>query len=99
MKKLGAYSCAIASSEFFTEESVLTDYLNNVGVIPHDHPNLFASLARQVLLGRKVIIFPEGGMVKDHRVLDKHGNYSIFSRTLGKKKKNNIPAPLFWHRE
>ena len=93
-EETGAYSCAIASSEFFTEESVLTDYLNNVGVIPHDHPNLFASLARQVLLGRKVIIFPEGGMVKDHRVLDKHGNYSIFSRTSGERRKQHTGAAV-----
>ena len=93
-EETGAYSCAIASSEFFVEKSVLTDYLNNVGVIPHDHPNLFASLARQILLGRKVIIFPEGGMVKDHRVLDKHGNYSIFSRTSGERRKQHTGAAV-----
>ena len=93
-EKTGAYSCAIASSEFFKEKSVLADYLNNVGVIAHDHPKLFSNLARQVFLGRKVIIFPEGGMVKDHRVLDKDGNYSIFSRTTGERRKHHTGAAV-----
>ncbi len=93
-EETGAYSCAIASSEFFKEKSMLADYLNNVGVIAHDHPNLFSNLARQVFLGRKVIIFPEGGMVKDHRVLDKHGNYSIFSRTTGERRKHHTGAAV-----
>ena len=90
----GAYSCAIASSEFFKEGSVITSYLNNIGVIPHDHRALFPLLARQVFLGRKVIIFPEGGMVKDHRVLDKQGNYSILSRTTGKRRKHHTGAAV-----
>lgn len=93
-EETGAYSCAIASSEFFKEGSLLTDYLNNIGVIPHDHQNLFSSLARQVFLGKKVIIFPEGGMVKDHRVLDEQGNYSILSRITGKRRKHHTGAAV-----
>ncbi len=93
-EEIGAYCCAIASSEFFKEGTVLTDYLHNIGVIPHDHDALFPYLARQVFLGRKVIIFPEGGMVKDHRVLDEHGNYSIFSRTTGKRRKHHTGAAV-----
>ena len=93
-EETGEYSCAIASSEFFKEDSAITDYLNNIGVIPHDHQNLFSNLARQVFLGRKVIIFPEGGMVKDHQVIDKYGNYSIFSRTSGKRRKQHTGAAV-----
>ncbi|MGR8941346.1 MAG: alpha/beta fold hydrolase, partial [Gammaproteobacteria bacterium] len=73
----GAYCCAIASSEFFREDNVLSRYLGNVGVFPHNHPRLFQLLAAQILRGRKVIIFPEGGMVKDHRVMDVKGQYSV----------------------
>ena len=93
-EEIGAYCCAIASSEFFKDGSVLTDYLHNIGVIPHNHDALFPYLARQVFLGRKVIIFPEGGMVKDHRVLDEDGNYSIFSRTTGKRRKHHTGAAV-----
>jgi len=93
-EKTGAYSCAIASSEFFDEDTVLATYLNNMGVIPHDHQNLFTNLARQVFHGRKVIIFPEGGMVKDHRVFDDKGNYSIYSRITGERRKQHTGAAV-----
>lgn len=93
-EKTGSYCCSIASSEFFNEGSLLTDYLNNVGVIPHDDKNIFARLARQIFLGRKVIIFPEGGMVKDRRVLDHQGNYSIFSRISGERRKQHTGAAV-----
>ena len=91
----GAYSCAIASAEFFKVDTVLSKYLKNVGVFPHNHKRLFPILAEQIFRGRKVIIFPEGGMVKDRRVLDKHGHYSIFSRLTGERRKHHTgPAVL-----
>ncbi len=94
-EQTGAYSCSIASSEFFKEDNVLSNYLKHVGVFPHDHPRLFAILAGQILRGRKVIIFPEGGMVKDRRVIDKKGEYSIYSRMTGLRRKHHTgPAVL-----
>lgn len=94
-EKTGAYSCAIASGEFFKEDSVLANYLQHVGVFPHDHPRLFAMLAGQILRGRKVVVFPEGGMVKDRRVIDKQGEYSVYSRIAGNRRKQHTgPAVL-----
>ncbi|NOR79877.1 MAG: alpha/beta fold hydrolase [Methyloprofundus sp.] len=94
-EKTGAYSCAIASGEFFKERNFLSNYLREVGVFPHDHPRLFAMLAGQILRGRKVIIFPEGGMVKDHQVMDKKGHYSVYSRITGLRRKQHTgPAVL-----
>ena len=94
-EQTGAYSCAIASGEFFNEDNVLSRYLKHVGVFPHNHERLFALLAGQILRGRKVIIFPEGGMVKDRRVIDKHGHYSIYSRVTGNRRKLHTgPAVL-----
>jgi esterase/lipase len=93
-EKTGAYSCAIAAGEFFKDDAVLSRYLKHVGVFPHDHPRLFAQLAGQILRGRKVIIFPEGGMVKDHRVIDRQGQYSIFSRITGNRRKQHTGAAI-----
>ena len=90
----GGYCCAIASSEFFKNETVFASYLNNIGVIPHDHQHLFANLARQVFLGRKIIIFPEGGMVKDRRVFDQQGRYSIYSSITGERRKQHTGAAV-----
>ncbi|NOT85539.1 MAG: alpha/beta fold hydrolase [Methylococcaceae bacterium] len=93
-ERSGVYSCAIAASEFFDEDTALARYLKHVGVFPHDHPRLFPLLAAQILRGRKVIIFPEGGMVKDHQVIDKQGNYSIYSRMNGVRRKQHTGAAV-----
>ncbi len=94
-EQTGAYSCAIASGEFFKKETVLSKYLSHVGVFPHNHDRLFAILASHIFRGRKVIIFPEGGMVKDRSVLDERGHYSVFSRISGQRRKHHTgPAVL-----
>lgn len=93
-ERTGAYSCAIASSQFFEEDNVLARYLRNVGVIPHDHPRLFPILAAQILRGRKVIIFPEGAMVKNRQVIDHKGDFSILSRVTGKRRKPHTGAAV-----
>lgn len=93
-EKTGAFSCAVASGEFFDEANFLSNYLKEVGVFPHNHPRLFAMLAGQILRGRKVIIFPEGGMVKDRRVIDKKGHYSIYSRMTGSRRKQHTGSAV-----
>ena len=93
-EQTGAYSCAIGSGEFFEEDTVLSRYLKSVGVFPHDHNRLFPLLAAQILRGRKVIIFPEGGMVKDRDVIDDKGHYSIYSRITGQRRKHHTGAAV-----
>jgi esterase/lipase len=93
-EETGAYSCAIASGEFFQQDSVLSRYLQHVGVFPHDHDRLFSLLTSQIMRGRKVIIFPEGSMIKDHKVIDDEGNYGIFSRTTGLRRKQHTGAAV-----
>jgi len=94
MKKPGRTAVQLPPVNFFKDDTVLSRYLKHVGVFPHDHPRLFAQLAGQILRGRKVIIFPEGGMVKDHRVIDKQGQYSIFSRITGNRRKQHTGAAI-----
>jgi esterase/lipase len=93
-ERTGAYSCAIASSEFFEADTALSRYLQKVGVYPHDHPRLLPMLAAQILRGRKVIVFPEGCMVKDRRVMDHKGDFSIYSRITGGRRKHHTGAAV-----
>ena len=93
-EQTGAYSCAIASGEFFEEDTALARYLKSVGVFPNDHDRLFPLLASQILRGRKVIIFPEGEMVKDRDVIDDKGHYSIYSRITGQRRKLHTGAAV-----
>ena len=65
----GDYCRSVASSEFFEEDDRFSQFLYSVGVVPNDLPNLFPFLAREILHGRKLVIFPEGGLVKDRSLI------------------------------
>ncbi|MEE2766345.1 MAG: hypothetical protein VX679_02190 [Pseudomonadota bacterium] len=93
-EETGHYCFSVAHREFFSGDEVLANYLAAVGAVPHDHEDLLPILAREALKGRKIIIFPEGGMVKDRKVLDNRGNYSIFSRTLLTRRKHHTGAAV-----
>lgn len=93
-EETGIYCCAVAAGEFFDGDDVFGNFLRNVGAIPHNHEDLLPLLARQILRGRKVIIFPEGGMVKDRRVIDESGDYSVYSRTADNRRKHHTGAAV-----
>lgn len=90
----GAYCRSIAAREFFIEGDPFSNYLIRVGAVPDDLPGLLPFLAGEILRGRKVVVFPEGGMVKDRRVLDTGGTYSIFSRTAEVRRKQHTGAAV-----
>ena len=69
-------------------------FLLGVGALPNDLPGLLPLLAAEVLKGRKVIVFPEGGMVKDRRVIEDKGSYSIFSPTARERRKHHKGAAV-----
>lgn len=85
----GSYCRSIAASEFFEGDERFSQFLYAIGVVPNDLPNLFPFLAKEILHDRKLVVFPEGGMVKDKRVVDKQGRYSIFSRTANERRKHH----------
>ncbi len=64
----GAYCRCVATHELFEGNDRFAKLLWNVGAVPNNHPGLLAFLAAEILRGRKVIIFPEGGMNKDRQV-------------------------------
>ena len=90
----GAYCCAIAHRELFEIDETLTWILRANGAIPHDHPQLFPLLAAQILRGRKVIIFPEGAMIKDRRAVDRHPGLRLLPATRERRKRHTGAAVL-----
>ncbi len=90
----GAYCRSVASAEFFDGDERFGRFLYSIGVVPNDLPDLFPFLAREILHGRKLVVFPEGGMVKDKRVIDQKGKYSIFSRTANERRKHHRGAAV-----
>ncbi|NQV55578.1 MAG: alpha/beta hydrolase, partial [Rhodospirillales bacterium] len=68
--------------------------MRSVGAMPNNLPGLLPFLAAEILRGRKVVIFPEGGMVKDRRVIDGDGDFGIFSRTAEERRKHHRGAAV-----
>ncbi len=91
-QETGAFCRSIAAAELFKNNDRLTDLLYDLGALPNNHPDLMLTLTRDILKGRKIIIFPEGGMVKDRQVLDDYGEYSIFSRSADTRRKHHTGA-------
>lgn len=83
---------SIASAEFFVGNDRFAAILRDLGVVPNKHPHLMELLAIDILRGRKVVVFPEGGMVKDRQVIDEQGRYSIYSRHAAERRKHHTGA-------
>ena len=93
-KESGAYCRSIASRQFFIEGDPFSNYLIRAGAVPDDLPDLLPFLAKEILMGRKVVIFPEGGMVKDKRVVDARGSFSVYSRAAQERRKQHTGAAV-----
>lgn len=91
-QETGVVCRSIAAGEFFRGGDRLSRLLRDVGAVPNDHPELLPLLAIDILKGRKIIVFPEGGMVKDRQVLDDNGEYSVYSRSSGSRRKHHSGA-------
>jgi len=64
----GSYCRCVATHELFEGNERFGKFLWNLGAVPTNHPGLLAFLAAEILRGRKVIIFPEGSMIKDRQI-------------------------------
>ena len=93
-RETGAVCRSVAGGEFFVEGSPLSNYLRSVGAVPANHPRLLSFLGEEILRGRKVVVFPEGGMVKDRRVLGTRGEYEVYSRSAGRRRKQHTGAAV-----
>ncbi|PCH85912.1 MAG: acyltransferase [Piscirickettsiaceae bacterium] len=86
-KKTKAFTHAIATKELFSSDELISKYLINLGGIPTDADNLMFHVSKGIFKGIKLIAFPEGGIVKDRRVLDDKGRYRVYSRSHDKRRK------------
>lgn len=91
----GAYTRTIADAALFgAPGSSFGAFLRGVGAVPNSLPGLLPFLAAEILRGRKVVIFPEGGMVKDRRVVDGSGDFQVYSRTARQRRKHHRGAAV-----
>ncbi|MDP9139136.1 MAG: alpha/beta fold hydrolase, partial [Pseudomonadota bacterium] len=69
----GAYCRCVATHKLFLGNEKFASFLRSCGAVPNDLPGLLPFLAAEILRGRKVIFFPEGGMIKDRNVAVEDG--------------------------
>jgi esterase/lipase len=93
-RESGVLCRSVAAASFFREGDVLSNYLVSLGAVPNDLPDLLPFLALEILHGRKVVVFPEGGMVKDRLVVDERGGYSVYSRRARARRKHHRGAAV-----
>ena len=78
-KATGGFCRCVAASELFEGGDSFAKFLWDVGAVPTNFPGLLSFLAAEIVRGHKVIVFPEGGMIKDRHVVDDEGDFGIFS--------------------
>ncbi|GJM05426.1 MAG: hypothetical protein DHS20C09_14170 [marine bacterium B5-7] len=93
-RETGAFCRCIAKKALFKGNESFSKYLSRVGVIPSDHEELLPMLVAEIIRGRKVIIFPEGGMIKDRRVMNDKGKYMVYSRKTEAYRKHHAGAAV-----
>lgn len=91
-QETGALCRCIATKSIFKGNEAFRKYLSRVGVIPNDYDELLPMLVAEIIRGRKVVIFPEGGMIKNRRVLDEKGKFRIYSRKANAYRKHHVGA-------
>jgi len=76
-KHTGRYSLSLADASFFSGK--FGAMLEKLGAISTDHPDRDRILTRALLTGEhSVIIFPEGQMIKDKKLVEK-GKYMVYN--------------------
>ncbi len=90
----GSYTRSVADHALFDISDGLTKFLCGVGAMPNNQTGLLAFLAAEILRKRKVVMFPEGGMVKDRQVVDHAGEYGVFSHTAQVFRKHHRGAAV-----
>ncbi len=84
---------SIATSELF-DGSTLGNFLLNIGAVPNNYRFIIDYLAQEANRGIKIIIFPEGLMVKDKSVLDHKRRLGVYTRDKKKRKEPRTGAAV-----
>ncbi len=85
---------SVAYHGLFDVNDTMSRVLYQSGGVPTNLPRLLPFLAEEILRGRKVIIFPEGGLVKDKSVVDANGNLKMWSSSGEKSRKPHRGAAV-----
>ncbi|RMF88477.1 MAG: alpha/beta fold hydrolase [Nitrospirae bacterium] len=81
----GVIGRSLAAPEFVGPDA-FGAFLRSLGAIPTDMPGIIDFMGDEILAGRKMVIFPEGSMIKDKKVVDRRGRLQVYSRDHGVRR-------------
>jgi esterase/lipase len=90
----GHFVRSVADRSLFKVGDWFSKVLRDVGAVPNNMDGLLPFLAAEILRGNKVVIFPEGGLVKDKHVVDDKGRLESFSGAAGNRRKQHRGAAV-----
>lgn len=61
----------ILAAPILFENKAFGDYLRSIGALPTNYPNKYELIARDILQGGWWLIFPEGSIIKDRKVMER----------------------------
>lgn len=93
-KRTGTFARTIADKSLFNVHARFSKLIQSVGAVPNNMEGLLPFLAAEILRGHKVIIFPEGGMVKDKLVRNEKGGFEMHSSHSQKRRKHHRGAAV-----
>ncbi len=92
-EQTGKVCRSLAAPALFTEDT-FGRYLRSIGAVPTNFPSVIHFMACELNRGFKIIIFPEGAMIKDRRVLGPKGRFRIYSREMKQYRKPHTGAAV-----
>lgn len=93
-QRLHQFTRTIADHELFEVNASLSRFLRGAGAVPNNMPGLLAFLAGELLKGHKVVIFPEGRMVKSKQVMNDKGQFFLFGPNQQPPRKHHTGAAV-----
>ncbi len=84
---------SLAAPDLFTDDA-FGRYLRSIGAVPTNFPSVIDFMACELNRGYKIIIFPEGAMIKDRRVLGPKGKFRVYSREIKQHRKPHTGAAV-----
>ncbi|MDJ0895350.1 MAG: alpha/beta fold hydrolase [Alphaproteobacteria bacterium] len=91
-QQTGAFCRTMAAHELFSLSPTFGKFLLSIGGVPNRLEGVLPFMAAEILRGRKVIVFPEGGMIKDRQVVDEDGNFRVYSSISRTHRKHHKGA-------
>lgn len=83
----------ILAAPMFFSNKVFGKYLLSIGALPSNYPNKYEIIARDILHGGWWLVFPEGSMVKDRKVVHR-GRFQVSNEWGTLKKRPHSGAAI-----